>query len=87
MKNCLYSVKDELSEFAAPIMLKDDAVAKRYFHEMLINTPLLKDNPTDFSIWCVGEVDTVTGICTGYQVPQLIERGQKDVRSESQESL
>lgn len=85
MKNCLYSIKDELSEFAAPIMLKDDNVAKRYFHLQLENTPLLKDNPTDFSIWCVGEVDTNTGIVTGYNVPQLIERGY--IHGESKETV
>lgn len=73
----LYSIKDELSEFAAPIMLNDENVAKRYFHVQLENTPLLKSNPTDFSIWCVGELETKSGIVKGYNVPELIERGQR----------
>ena len=82
MKTVLYSVKDELSDFAAPIMIQTDDLAKRYFREMIERTPIMKGNPTDFSIWAVAEFDTNTGICTGYNVPQLIERGQKHVGNE-----
>lgn len=87
MTNVLYSVKDELSEFAAPIMIKDDALAKRYFREMIERTPIMKGNPTDFSIWAIGEFDTNTGIAKAYGVPTLIERGQKNDRREDQETL
>ena len=77
MINFVYAIKDELSEFAAPIMLGNDDIAKRYFKLQQDNTPLIKDNPTDFSIWKIGSYDTKTGIMTGFNVPELLERGVK----------
>lgn len=63
MKKGIYTIKDELAEerFAAPMMLENDEVAERWFKNLLANTPVMKAEPKDFSLWKVGEFDTVTG--------------------------
>lgn len=69
----LYSIKDELSGFAAPIPLEDDKQAKRYFKQRLLDTPIMKSNPTDFSIWCIGQFDTNTGVIRAFNPADLVK--------------
>lgn len=76
MKFELYAIKDELSEFAAPIPIPDEPQARRYFRETVKATPMMANNPEDFSIWKVGEYDTENGSLAGIR-PLLIERGQR----------
>lgn len=79
MKNTLYAVKDDLSEFAAPIALmtrSDDEIAKRYFRKMCQTTEIMKGNEDQFSLYKIGEYDTDTGKITSFE-PIMIERGVK----------
>lgn len=72
----LYAIKDELSEFASPLPIEDDAQAKRFFIYKVTTEPLMKDNPKDFSIWKIGSYDSLTGRIIACE-PNLIERGKK----------
>ena len=79
MKNTLYAVKDDLSEFATPIALmarSDDEIAKRYFRKMCQTTEIMKGNEDQFSLYKVGEYNTESGKITSYE-PIMIERGVK----------
>lgn len=69
----LYAIKDELSGFASPIPMEDDKQAKRYFKQRLIDTPIMKSNPTDFSIWCIGQFDTNTGVIRAFNPADLVK--------------
>lgn len=69
----LYSIKDELSGFSAPIPMEDDKQAKRYFKQRLIDTSIMKSNPTDFSIWCIGQFDTNTGVIRAFNPADLVK--------------
>ena len=71
----LYCIKDELSEYASPITIEDDAQAKRYFRYTVENTKMMKDNPEDFSIWHCGYFDTETGQISGTE-KKLLERAK-----------
>lgn len=79
MKKTLYAIKDDLSEFAAPIAIiarSDDEVGKRYFRKMCQTTDIMIGNEDQFSLYKVGEFDTETGNITNYD-PEFIERGVK----------
>ena len=71
----LYVIKDELSEYASPITIEDDAQAKRYFRFKIENTKMMADNPEDFSIWYTGKFDTETGEIKADKL-KLIERAK-----------
>lgn len=77
MKFCLYSIKDELSGYAAPVMIKDEDLTKRYFKNVVENNDMIKTSPKDFSIWEIGYFDTDTAtIEVSMQHPRLIERAE-----------
>lgn len=73
----LYTIKDELSEFAPPIPLQDEENAKRYLRYKLETDEFMKLAPKDFSIWKCGEMNTETGEVKG-MMPKLIERGYEN---------
>ena len=73
----LYSVKDELSEFAAPLPFQDEAQAKRYFRYTAENNKMMADNPEDFSIWEIGTFNSENGYI-GNKEPKLIERAKSN---------
>lgn len=75
MKFNLYSIKDELSGFGAPVPIEDDDQAKRYFRMQKETSTLIKTNPADFSIWEVGSFESDEGRVLGQSTPRLIERG------------
>lgn len=58
----LYSIKDELAGFAPPVICEDDSKAKRWFKTQLEQNVMMKSNPTDFSIWCIGQFNATKGI-------------------------
>lgn len=58
----LYAIKDELAGFAPPVICEDDKRAKRWFKSQLENNVLMRDNPTDFSLWLIGYYHTGKGI-------------------------
>lgn len=77
MKFQMYCIKDELSEYAAPVITESEAQAKRYFRHTVETTKMMKDNPEDFSIWYVGEFNSEEGTVKG-ETPKLIERAKGD---------
>ena len=65
----MYSVKDELTgKFHNPMFLPNSDVVedeiKRLFRTQVNNTTLWKENPEDFSLWCLGSFDDTTGVHT-----------------------
>lgn len=76
----LYAIKDELSGFASPLPFEDDQQAKRYFKQRLIEVPIMKSNPTDFSLWCLGQYETNTGVIRAFAPADLskIDWGVKE---------
>lgn len=56
------AVKDELSEtFLAPVFAKSEEEIIRLFDYQINNTPLWKENPSDFSIYQLGDYNEITG--------------------------
>lgn len=72
----LYSIKDELSEFEPPWAVQDDAQAKRTFRYRVETTKMMSDNPEDFSLWYMGNLETKTGKIESLPFPELIERAK-----------
>lgn len=70
----LYSIKDELSGYGAPVPIETEEESKRYFRLQQETSPMIKNNPGDFSIWHVGTFESDTGEITA-TVPNLVERG------------
>lgn len=64
MKLKLYSVKDELNGFMAPMVFPNSATAIRAFKLDAENNPLIKANPNDYNIYYIGELETDTGEIT-----------------------
>lgn len=59
------AVKDELSNvFLTPIFVKNISEAQRSFEWQINNTPIWKDNPSDFSLWRLGFFDEELGSIT-----------------------
>lgn len=76
MKVTLYAIKDELSEFSPGLVpFEEEGQAKRWFREKIKETPIMSNNPEDFSIWNVGTMDTKTGKVEAEE-PKLIERAK-----------
>lgn len=71
----LYAIKDELSEFAAPVTIETEEQAKRYFRQLVETTKMIKDNPEDFSIWEIGTYNTESATIKSHY-PNLIERAK-----------
>lgn len=80
----LYSIKDELSEFAAPFTITDDNQAKRFWRsEIVYKRQIMMDNPEDYSLYKVGKFETETGIVT-YTAPEKIESAKSFVRKKEE---
>ena len=64
-----YAVKDELSNrFLAPVLMNSEAEAKRQFKSQINNIQIWKDNPSDFSLYCLGSFNEETGQLIGSPV-------------------
>lgn len=60
----LYSIKDELSGFTAPIPFINEELAKRWF-KTIVNTETMKaNNKDDYSLYYMGEFDEIEGTIT-----------------------
>lgn len=77
----MYSVKDELTQkYMNPLFIEEseiaDQLAERQFKSQVNNIQLWKDNPNDYSLYCVGVFDDENGaeasalikICSGRSV-------------------
>ena len=58
----LYCIKDECVGFVPPMAMENDNVAKRSF-EHICSAPdsLYQTRPQDYSLYCVGDFNNVTG--------------------------
>lgn len=57
-----FAVKDELANrFLAPTLMNSEAEAKRQFKSQINNIQMWKDNPSDFSLFALGEFNDETG--------------------------
>lgn len=73
----LYTVRDDASGLYMSLIVNDsDAVAIRGFDYALTSNELMKFRPDDYSLWCVGSFDDVTGIVKG-DSPTCLKRGVK----------
>lgn len=83
MKQQLYSIKDEVTGWTAPIIVQaNDEEAKRTFLETFNGqNNMLAKYPKDFSIWWIGERDTIDGHLTEKE-PRLIMRAENIARKE-----
>lgn len=81
-----YSIKDELNGYTVPIPMVNDDVAKRYFHDQLKENICMKNQPADFSLWYLGQFNTLTGAMTSNEeTKRLLERGNGNGSSSSEE--
>lgn len=72
----LYSIKDELSGYAAPIPFQEENMAIRWFREKLRDGGMMEHNKEDFSLWYMGEFDLNEGQIEAPKTPILVERGK-----------
>ena len=61
----LYCIKDKKSEFAAPVPVKDDAQARRWFDNQIKTNPFMTEYKEDFDLYRVGTFDTEEGCAKG----------------------
>lgn len=61
MKMEMYSIHDELNEFMPMQGLPNDAVAERWFRELLETNTVMKMNQKHFDLYHMGTWDTKTG--------------------------
>lgn len=83
MKQQLYTVKDEITGWIAPIIIQaNDEEAKRTFMQEC-NHPesMIAKYPKDYSLWWIGERDTVDGRLHETE-PRLIIRAESIARKE-----
>lgn len=72
----LYAVHNDLSgEWANPIPMINEALAKRAFNELPYHDQNVKRHPDEYSLWECGTWDDEEGQIEGYNVPKLIQRG------------
>lgn len=64
MKTGLYSIRDLKSNFAPPVAISNDQVAKRWFGTRVNEDITMKYEPGDFDLYKVGEYNTETGEIT-----------------------
>lgn len=82
MKMNLYSIRDKLNGFAPPVIMPNDASAKRWFEDMKHENPTIGNNADDFGVHFIGQLDTETGEITPAKKEQLENDLFKCERSE-----
>lgn len=85
MKQQLYTIKDEITGWNAPIIIQaNDEEAKRTFIESCQDErSMLNKHPKDYSIWWIGERDTIDGRISEGE-PKLILRAEYIKRKEEE---
>ena len=76
MKFPVYSYRDKLNNFGAPIVESNELTAVRGF-KMQMNNPngLMNFQPTDFDLYQIGEFDPESGSLIPLKVPVLVASG------------
>lgn len=58
----IYSIKDEKTGFTSLSIEQNEATALRSFKYAIEHGTIMKDNPSDYSLWYFGEYDTEKGV-------------------------
>lgn len=81
----IYAVKDELTAtFLQPVFVEKEDEILRIFTYQINNTPIWKDNASDFSLYYLGTFDNDSGTIVG-DIPKKIISGHSVRRKEQQE--
>lgn len=82
----VYSIRDALSGFMTPVLEQNDAVAMRNFRmatdRMSRSDSVMTFRPTDFALYRIAQFDSVTGLLTPIQPPDLVCHGESLERSD-----
>ena len=80
MKYGLYSVRDEKVGFLPPLTDQSEQSAIRAF-AFAINNPenIMNFSPKDFDLYKVGEFDSIKGVITPLDIPELVYSGTSAV--------
>lgn len=76
MKFGLYTIKDELSEYGFPMAFQNRGIAERYFQNLTETDNMIRNNPSDFSLWKIGKFDTEKGEIEKEETPKLVIRAK-----------
>lgn len=68
----LYSIKDKKSDFGAPVPIKDDAQAIRWFDNQVKTTPFMNEYAEDFELYQLGTFDAESSQISGTDFPRFI---------------
>lgn len=70
----VYALRDIKVGYLSPTIHDSDPIAIRSIENVLRSpsSSLLDSHPEDFSLFCLGEFDTKTGILSPFNVPELI---------------
>lgn len=84
MKASLYSIKDEVSKNFGRIMEQNNsAEAMRTFADIVLNQEtVISKHPTDYTLYKVGEFDTVTGLIEIGKEPIELANGKDFIQGE-----
>lgn len=77
MKCAIYAVKDELNEeFMNPMFVQENGhsedVARRNFATNVNEIPIWRSNPSDWSLYKLGEFESTTGIFTSCKPDKIV---------------
>lgn len=70
MKVGIYSINDSLSWFNDPFFAGSDQIAIRQFHQYYKKVDLIADNPSNFTLFKIGEFDNEKGTIEPMIVPE-----------------
>lgn len=73
----MYSVRDELRGYHAPIPFENEELAKRWFDDRMNQDNIMHDHPEDFNLYYMGTFDNESG--TYVMMPADIKRVVKGV--------
>lgn len=70
----LFTVYDEkVNSYGSPFVASSDGEASRMLSDAIDDpNSLIARHPEDFSLYCVGEYNELSGIVTAYDAPQFI---------------
>lgn len=72
----IYSVLDAKTTFMTPTFDYNDLAAARNFKYAVTQTEgIFNANPEDFTLYCIGEFDSVSGAITGKTPPEFVTGG------------
>ncbi|AXL15210.1 nonstructural protein [Microviridae sp.] len=76
MNKNLYSIYDQKTRvFDQPFLAENDATAQRMFERIQQSVPLMKEHPSDFDLYYVGQFDSEDGLIKPTQTVQKIING------------